>query len=112
THTQMTELSTQKLEQLARARELAKAARERIRGLSDQEKADHLRLKAEALQRRAEGKASRLAKKSQGAEEPQSAEEPEQGSEPVQTPETPEPDPSTVVDDVVVNDPTVPIVDP
>src|SRR6056297_668496 len=44
------QLSPEKLAQLARARELAEVARQRIRNLSDGEKADHLRAKAEALQ--------------------------------------------------------------
>eukprot|EP00962_Isochrysis_galbana_P042877 scaffold16138_cov106-Isochrysis_galbana.AAC.3 len=107
--THMTELSAQKLEQLARARELAKAARERIRGLSDQEKAEHLRLKAEALQRRAEGKASRLAKKELPSTQAQKSEDPEREEEPVVQPA--EPDVVPVADDGPAPDP-LPVPDP
>lgn len=108
----MTELSAQKLEQLARARELAKAARERIRGLSDQEKAEHLRLKAEALQRRADGKASRLAKKEVPSTQAQKSEDPEREEEPVVQPAEPDkPDVVTVAEDGPAPDP-LPVMDP
>jgi len=66
------QLSPEKLAQLARARELAEVARQRIRNLSDGEKADHLRAKAEALQKRSEARSARQAKKT--AKEPQISE--------------------------------------